>query len=82
MWRRASASGQILYPTPSAGGTVWANVCFRTMHKSLPRTKTERYIVLIGERLHKLCDDIVQQELPSDIKAAIERLAARLANKR
>jgi hypothetical protein len=67
---------------PSADGTAWANVCFRTMGQPLPRTATERYIVLIGERLNTLYDDIVQQELPSDIKAAIERLAAGLANKR
>jgi hypothetical protein len=52
------------------------------MGKPLPRTATERYIALLGERLNTLYDDIVQQELPSDIKGAIERLTAGLANKR
>jgi hypothetical protein len=51
---------------------------FATMRKPLPETAT----VLIGERLHSFYDDIVQQELPSEITAAIERLAAGLAARR
>jgi hypothetical protein len=50
------------------------------MRKPLPTAAL--YFVLIGERLNKFYDDIVQQELPREITVAIERLAAGLADKK
>ena len=52
------------------------------MRKPLPTAAAELYIVLMGERFKNPLHSIVQQELPSDIQAALERLAAGLAEKR
>jgi hypothetical protein len=62
---------------PSANGAPSVAVCCDTMCPPLPRTAKELYIVLIGEGLNDFYDDIIQQEFPSQITAAIERLGGR-----
>ena len=52
------------------------------MRKPLPTAAAELYIVLMGERFKNPYHAIVLQELPSDIQAALERLAAGLAHKK
>ena len=52
------------------------------MRKPLPTTAAELYIVLMGERFKNPYHTIVQQELPNDIQAALERLAVGLAHKK
>ena len=38
------------------------------------KLKPTRYVVLVGQRFRGAHDEVAQQELPHDIKVALERL--------
>ena len=38
------------------------------------KPKPNRHVVLVGQRFRDAHDEVVQQELPHDIKVALERL--------